>query len=111
MSDLEFFLTAAAAGASLYALLTLRGAARRLHYRDRPGFWRGALVLLAGVLAVLALLAVTFLTSLSSGWPLYLACLIAAVTAALTWWVDLEPARVVHAAQSRRHTSRRHTSR
>lgn len=105
MSDLELFLTVVVLGASVYTMTTLRWASRRLHYRDRSLFWRGAALLLAGVGAALACLTAALLTA-AGPWVLYLGCLTGAVTAALAWWVDLEPGRVVQAVQSRRHPSR-----
>lgn len=39
MGDLHYLLALLRAAAALYAPVTLRSTAQRLHYRDRPLFW------------------------------------------------------------------------
>ncbi|MBX8465755.1 hypothetical protein [Deinococcus sp. RIT780] len=102
MSDLDLLLTVMAAGASLYSLFTLRADARRLHYRDRSGFWRGVLPLLLGVALTVTLLLLPPLTGTNLNWAPSVALALAVAVAGLTWWVDLEPGRVLRVRTSRR---------
>ncbi|GHG32341.1 hypothetical protein CBQ26_02885 [Deinococcus indicus] len=102
MSDLDFLLTFLAAGASLYSLFTLRSDARRLHYRDRRGFWLGVLPLLLGVAVTAALLLLPLLTGVTLNWAPVVALAVAVAVAGLTWWVDLEPGRVLRVRATRR---------
>ncbi|GAA0496921.1 hypothetical protein [Deinococcus depolymerans] len=102
MSDLDFLLTVLAAGASLYSLFTLRADARRLHYRDRRGFWIAALPLLLGTVLTVTLLILPFFTDSHWNWLPYAAVALAAVVAGLTWWVDLEPGRLLRVRAQRR---------
>lgn len=94
MTDVEWFLLAGAGFCALYAFFTLRSGAARLHYRDRPLYWRGAalplllLVLTAGV-AVYGLLN-EGATSL-----FVLAASVGALIAALAWFIEQEPSRLV----------------
>lgn len=101
MSDLDLLLTVMAAGASLYSLLTLRADARRLHYRDRAGFWRGVVPLLLGVGVTVTLL-LSPLSGTDLNWAPSVALVLAVAVAGLTWWVDLEPGRVLRVRTSRR---------
>lgn len=102
MSDLDLLLTVMAAGASLYSLLTLRADARRLHYRDRMGFWQGVVPLLLGVATTVTLLVLPPLTGTDLKWAPSVALALATAVAGLTWWVDLEPGRVLRVKTSRR---------
>ena len=54
--DLPVFPASVTAAFTLYAVLTLRQTAKRLHYEDRPLFWQKVRPLLAGLAAASILL-------------------------------------------------------
>ncbi|MVN85400.1 hypothetical protein GO986_01285 [Deinococcus sp. HMF7620] len=94
MTDLELFLVVVSALCALYALFTFRASAHRLHYRDRPLFWRGVALPLGLAGLGLGLLAYALLTDTSTG-VFWAAAALGALTAALAWLTELEPNRVV----------------
>ncbi|MFC4640418.1 hypothetical protein [Deinococcus hohokamensis] len=97
MSDLHYLLALLTAAAALYAPLTLRGTARRLHYRDRPLFWRAPLPMGTLALSLLAalLLLWTFLAPEPQPELLWPGATLALLAASAAWWTGLEPQRLV----------------
>lgn len=94
MTDLHYLLALLTAGAALYAGLTLKHAARRLHYRDRPMFWRSAVPLVAVLALMVGLLLFSFVGEKMPA-LLWVAAGLAALEAAAAWYVDLEPQKLV----------------
>ncbi|GGL12168.1 hypothetical protein [Deinococcus radiotolerans] len=93
MNDLQLFLSVLTALGLISSVWMLRSAARRLHYRDRSAYWvRVAPLLLCGVVA-LVLLALAL--SHAGTTLLWSGAALAAVTAAGSYWVELNPQRVL----------------
>ncbi|GHF71952.1 hypothetical protein [Deinococcus ficus] len=90
MSDLHYLLILLTLAAWFYAVVTIRNDASRLHYRDRPLFWR-AVTPLAGVIVLLGLA----LLLEGQAALLWAALPVGALGAAAAWWLDLDPQRVV----------------
>ncbi|PJI51441.1 hypothetical protein CTI14_60345, partial [Methylobacterium radiotolerans] len=63
MSDLHYLLILLTLAAWFYAVVTIRNDASRLHYRDRPLFWRAVTPLLAALAGVIVLLGLALLLS------------------------------------------------
>lgn len=95
MSDLHYLLALMSALAVLAVPLSLRSTAKRLHYRDRPLFWRAPLALADAVLGALAALLVVW--ALYSHFPalLWPAVALALLSVGIAWWIGLKPQRLV----------------
>lgn len=94
MSDLHYLLILLTLAAWFYAVMTIRNDASRLHYRDRPLFWRAVTPLLAALAGVIVLLGLALLLEGQAA-LLWAALPVGALGAAAAWWVDLDPQRVV----------------
>lgn len=94
MTDLHYFIALLTVGAGLYAGFTLRHAARRLHYRDRPIFWRKVVPLVAALIVMAGLVIMAFTGTTFPG-LLWVAAGLAALEAGAAWYIDLEPQKVV----------------
>ena len=94
MTDLHYFLALLTVGAGLYAVFTLRHAARRLHYRDRPIFWRKVVPLVAALVVMVGLLVIAFTGTPFPG-LLWVAAGLAVLEAGAAWYIDLEPQKIV----------------
>lgn len=94
MTDVHYFLALLSAGAALYAGFTLKQAARRLHYRDRPIFWQKTVPLLAALVVLVGLLIFAFMGDKMPG-LLWIAAGLAVLEAGAAWYVDLEPQKIV----------------
>ncbi|MFC4426793.1 hypothetical protein [Deinococcus navajonensis] len=97
MSDLHYLLALLTVGAALYAPLAMRGASQRLHYRDRPLFWRASLPLGTLALCLVAVLLLIWAFAATEQqphllWPSATLALLAAVAA---WRTGLSPQRLV----------------
>ena len=94
MNDLQLFVSVLTALALIASAWMLRAASKRLHYRDRSAYWlRVSPLLLCGVSAlVLAALALNEEGTTLFLWP---GALLAGLTAAGSYWVDLNPQRVL----------------
>lgn len=95
MSDLHYLLALVSALAVLSIPLSLRSTAKRLHYRDRPLFWRAPLTLADIVLGLLAGLLLIWAWSSPSPALLWPTATLALLGAGGAWWISLEPQRLV----------------
>lgn len=101
MSDLDFFLVCLVMGPLAYAGITLRKVAQRLHYRDRPLFWRGLIPLVLPA-AVGLWASIRTLQGEAELVGQVIAVLCSWTTGAAVWWIDLDPARFVGRLHARR---------
>lgn len=95
MSDLHYLLALVSAIAVASVVLSLRSTAKRLHYRDRPLFWRAPLPLADVALGVLAALVLVWALSVHSPALLWPASALALLSAGGAWFIGLEPHRLV----------------
>lgn len=95
MSDLHSLLAFMSALAVLSVPVSLRSTARRLHYRDRPLFWRALLPLADATLSVVAGLLLAWALYTHSPDLLWLAAALSLLTGVGAWWIGLEPQRLV----------------
>ncbi|UBV43213.1 hypothetical protein LAJ19_03060 [Deinococcus taeanensis] len=97
MSELKFLLAALAIGALIFMAVTMRSTARRMHYRDRPRFWRTAAPLLIPALLSLGMV-IWGVTRQTGSAVLWGALVLGAVNAGVAWWMNLNPRRLLQAA-------------
>ncbi|WP_119673924.1 hypothetical protein [Deinococcus sp. RM] len=94
MNDLQLMLCLVTGVALVVTAAQLRGASRRIHYRDRRGFWRGV-----ASIPVVAALGLLLAAVVLQGWVadgfLWLAAALAVLSGAASYWVDLDPQRVL----------------
>lgn len=101
MSDLDFILIGLMIGPLIYAGVTLRNSGRRLHYRDRPIFWRRLIPLVLPAALGLWIPVQMLQTAVALHWQI-MAVIIACAVAGLVWWIDLDPNRVLSRLSPRR---------
>ncbi|GGN32119.1 hypothetical protein [Deinococcus daejeonensis] len=94
MNDLQLMLFLVTGVALGVTATQLRGASRRIHYRDRRSFWRGV-----ASIPVVAALGLLLAAVVLQGWLadsfLWLAAALAVLSGAASYWVDLDPQRVL----------------